>query len=40
MRQNADLFSFQLDAGDMAALETMDRGDGLAWNTGDPTKAA
>jgi 2,5-diketo-D-gluconate reductase A len=40
MRQNADLFSFQLDDGDMAALETMDRGDGLAWNTGDPTKAA
>jgi 2,5-diketo-D-gluconate reductase A len=40
MRQNADLFSFQLDEGVMAALETMDRGDGLAWNSGDPTKAA
>lgn len=40
MRQNADLFSFALDAADMAAIETMDRGDGVAWNAGDPTRAA
>lgn len=40
MRQNADLFSFAIDEQDMAALATMDRGDGLAWGMGDPTKAA
>ncbi|KAB8145567.1 aldo/keto reductase [Chloroflexia bacterium SDU3-3] len=40
MRQNADLFSFAIDEQDMAELATMDRGDGLAWSLGDPTKAA
>lgn len=40
LRQNADIFSFSIDAGDMAAIETMDRGDGVAWSVGDPTKAA
>jgi 2,5-diketo-D-gluconate reductase A len=39
MRQNADLFSFQIDDRDMAAIATMDRADGVAWSTGDPTKA-
>ena len=40
IRQNADIFGFTLDAADMAAIETMDRGDGVAWNAGDPTHAA
>jgi 2,5-diketo-D-gluconate reductase A len=38
IRQNADLFSFALDDADMAAIATMDRGDGVAWNVGDPTR--
>ncbi len=38
IRQNADLFSFQIDEQDMAAIAKMDRGDGVAWATGDPTK--
>lgn len=40
LRQNADIFSFHIDAADMAAIERMDRGDGVAWSVGDPTKAA
>jgi 2,5-diketo-D-gluconate reductase A len=39
IRQNADLFGFELDDADMAAIEEMDRGDGVAWAPGDPTKA-
>lgn len=39
IRQNADLFGFEIDDADMAAIEKMDRGDGVAWATGDPTKA-
>jgi 2,5-diketo-D-gluconate reductase A len=39
IRQNADIFSFEIDAQDMAAIEKMDRGDGVAWATGDPSKA-
>jgi len=38
MRQNIDLFSFSIDDADMAAMATMDRGDGVAWATGDPSK--
>ncbi|MFJ9690883.1 aldo/keto reductase [Kitasatospora sp. NPDC101183] len=40
VRQNADIFGFALDEEDMTAIGTMDRGDGVAWATGDPTKAA
>jgi 2,5-diketo-D-gluconate reductase A len=40
IRQNADLFSFRLDDVDMAAIATMDRGDGLAWGANDPTRAS
>lgn len=40
LRQNADIFSFEIELGDMAAIETMDRGDGVAWSVGDLTKAA
>ncbi len=38
MRQNLDLFTFTLDDADMARMATMDRGDGVAWATGDPSK--
>ncbi len=36
MRQNIDLFGFEIDADDMALIAAMDRGDGVAWATGDP----
>ena len=39
IRANADIFGFQIDDHDMAAIERMDRGDGVAWAAGDPTKA-
>jgi 2,5-diketo-D-gluconate reductase A len=39
IRQNADIFGFNVDDEDMAAIEKMDRGDGVAWAMGDPTKA-
>lgn len=38
MAQNFDLFSFSIDAADMAQMATMDRGDGVAWASGDPSK--
>jgi 2,5-diketo-D-gluconate reductase A len=38
IRQNIDLFSFAIDDADMAAIAEMDRGDGVAWSSGDPTK--
>lgn len=38
LRQNAELFSFGLDASDMEALATLDRGDGVAWPVGDPIR--
>ncbi len=40
IRSNADIFSFQIDDEDMAAIAQMDRGDGIAWSSGDPTKVA
>lgn len=39
VRQNLDLFSFEIDAADMAAMEQMDRGGGVAWAVGDPMSA-
>lgn len=39
LRKNMDLFSFAIDASDMAAIRRLDRGDGVAWSMGDPTKA-
>ena len=36
MRQNLDLFGFEIGAEDMELIEGMDRGDGVAWATGDP----
>jgi len=38
MQQNIDLFSFDIDDADMAQMATMDRGDGVAWASGDPSK--
>ncbi len=38
MLQNLDLFAFAIDDADMAQMATMDRGDGVAWATGDPSK--
>ncbi len=38
MRQNIDLFSFVIDDADMVQMATMDRGDGVAWASGDPSK--
>ncbi|MEO9826304.1 MAG: aldo/keto reductase [Paracoccaceae bacterium] len=38
MRQNIDLFSFAIDDADMAQMAIMDRGDGVAWASGDPSK--
>jgi 2,5-diketo-D-gluconate reductase A len=40
MEQNLDLFSFSIDAGDIASLSSLDRGSGVAWASGDPTLAA
>jgi 2,5-diketo-D-gluconate reductase A len=40
LRSNADLFSFNIDAADMALLGAQDRGDGVAWSVGDPLKLA
>lgn len=39
MRANHNLFSFEIFADDMDAMSSMDRGDGVAWSVGDPTKA-
>ena len=36
IRLNMDLFSFEIDQGDMSAIEDMDLGDGIAWASGDP----
>ena len=38
IRTNIDLFSFDIDDADMAAMAEMDRGDGVAWTAGDPTQ--
>lgn len=40
LRQNADIFSFSIDAGDMAAIAKMDRDAPVAWGMVDPAKAA
>ena len=40
IQQNIDLFSFAIDEDDMSAIQRMDRGDGVAWSMGDPTKVA
>ena len=38
--KNIDLFGFEIDDSDMSEIEKMDRGEGVAWKSGDPTKEA
>lgn len=38
MRQNIDLGGFSIDEEDMSLIRTMDRGDGIAWAIGDPSR--
>ena len=40
MKQNIDLDGFEIEEADMDAIRTMDRGQGVAWATGDPSTAA
>lgn len=40
IEQNIDLEGFEIDAADMAAIRKMDRGQGVAWASGDPSTAA
>jgi 2,5-diketo-D-gluconate reductase A len=40
IRQNIDLFGFEIDEMDMTAISKMDKGEGVAWSSGDPTKEA
>jgi 2,5-diketo-D-gluconate reductase A len=40
IQQNFDVLSFEIDDADMTAIEKMDRGDGVAWSFGDPTKVS
>lgn len=39
MRQNIDLAGFSIDDSDMALIRTMNRGEGVAWASGDPSLA-
>ena len=36
LRSNIDIFGFELAADDMALIDTLDRGAGVAWQWGDP----
>ena len=38
--QNINLFSFEIDYQDMASISNLDRGDGIAWTSGDPCRVA
>ena len=40
MKENIDLDGFEIDDRDMATIRTMDRGNGVAWASGDPSTAA
>jgi 2,5-diketo-D-gluconate reductase A len=40
IRQNIDLFGFKIDDEDMVAITKLDRGESVAWSSGDPTKEA
>ncbi len=40
IQQNFELLSFEIDDDDMATIATMDRGEGVAWSIGDPTKVS
>ena len=36
LRQNLDLFSFEISNEDMKAIREMDRGQAIAWASGEP----
>lgn len=38
MLKNLDLDGFSIDESDMAEIRSLDRGDGIAWSIGDPSK--
>jgi len=38
IKSNIDLFNFRIKEEDMKTMDSLDRGDGLAWQFGDPTK--
>lgn len=38
MRQNIEIFGFQIDEEDMELMAKLDRGDGIAWVQGDPSR--
>ncbi|MEO0561686.1 MAG: aldo/keto reductase [Chloroflexota bacterium] len=40
IQQNFDVRSFEIDEDDMTAIAAMDRGEGVAWSVGDPTKVS
>ena len=40
MRQNLDLDGFEISPADMELIRQMDRGAGIAWSMGDPTKVS
>jgi len=40
IQKNIELFGFEIDDRDMSEIEKMDRGEGVAWKSGDPTKEA
>lgn len=40
MRENIDLAGFAIDDADMATIRGLDRGDGLAWEMGEPTRVS
>ncbi|MEI7256612.1 aldo/keto reductase [Dickeya dadantii] len=37
MRQNLDVFGFDIAQDDMDAIRLMERGNGIAWDMGDPS---
>jgi len=39
MRQNISLAGFEIDDADMTTIQSMDKGNGVAWATGDPSTA-
>ena len=38
IRQNINVFSFEIDNEDMQPIENMERGAGIAWASGDPSQ--
>lgn len=38
MRQNMNIFGFSIDDKDRTLIQTMDRGNGIAWGSSDPSR--